>query len=51
MMPELGKYAVTVLSSYGISLALLVLLVAFSIMRARRVRAQLERIEERQKNG
>ncbi|WP_417207938.1 heme exporter protein CcmD [Antarctobacter sp.] len=51
MMPELGKYAVTVLASYGVSLLLLLLLVAASVRRSRKVRADLERIEERQKNG
>lgn len=51
MMPELGKYAVTVLSSYGVSLLLLLLLVLASIRRSRKVRADLERIEERQRHG
>ncbi|SMX50876.1 heme exporter protein CcmD [Maliponia aquimaris] len=51
MMPELGKYAGAVLSSYAVSLVLIVALVAVSVWRARRVRAELKRIEERQKNG
>ncbi|SNS54868.1 heme exporter protein CcmD [Antarctobacter heliothermus] len=51
MMPELGKYAATVLASYGVSIALLLLLVLASVRRARKVRANLERIEERQRNG
>lgn len=51
MMPELGKYAGAVLSSYAVSLLLIVLLVVVSVWRARRVRADLQRIEERQKNG
>lgn len=51
MMPDLGKYAGAVLSSYAVSLALIVALVAVSIWRARRVRAELKRIEERIKNG
>ncbi|WP_323769901.1 heme exporter protein CcmD [Antarctobacter sp.] len=51
MMPELGKYAVTVLASYGVSLLLLLLLVVASVRRSRKVRADLQRIEERQKNG
>ena len=52
MMPELGKYADAVLSSYGISLALLVVLVAVSVRRARRVRAELEEVEQRvRRNG
>ncbi|MBV7393720.1 heme exporter protein CcmD [Mameliella sediminis] len=51
MMPELGKYAGTVLSSYAVSLLLLVVLIVASVWRSRRIRAELERIEERQKNG
>mgnify|MGYP001199271275 CR=1 FL=1 len=47
-MPELGKYAVSVLSAYGVSLGLLVGLVALSVARARRVKAQLARVEDRQ---
>ncbi len=49
MMPDLGKYAFAVLASYGVSLALIVVLVALSIRRARRVRAELQKIEERVK--
>ena len=37
MMPELGKYAAVVLSAYGISLFLLMGIVALSVLRARRV--------------
>jgi len=52
MTPDLGKYAVSVLSSYGVSIALIVVLVAWSVMRARRVRSALERIETRvRRNG
>lgn len=52
MMPELGKYADAVLSSYGISLALLLLLVVVSVRRARRVRAELDEVEQRvRRNG
>lgn len=51
MMPELGKYAGAVLSSYAVSLGLIVALVALSVWRARRVRAELEKVEERVKNG
>jgi heme exporter protein D len=51
-MPDLGKYAAEVLSSYGISLALILGLVALSIFRSRRVRASLAEIEARsRKNG
>ena len=47
MMPELGKYAEAVLSSYAVSLVLLIALVALSVMRARRVRAELDAVEKR----
>lgn len=46
-MPELGKYAVAVLSSYGISVTLLVALCALSVIRARRMRRDLKAVEER----
>ncbi|WIV49565.1 heme exporter protein CcmD [Marivivens sp. LCG002] len=45
-MPELGKYAVHVLSSYGLSLALLVGIVAVSLVRSRSVKARLEALEK-----
>jgi heme exporter protein D len=51
MMPDLGKYAVYVLSSYAVSLALIAVIVALSIWRARRVKRELEQVEARQKNG
>lgn len=47
MIPDLGTYAVYVLGSYGVSLLLILALVAQSVLRARRVRAELERIENR----
>jgi heme exporter protein D len=47
MMPDLGTYAVPVLSSYGVSLGLLVVLVVASIWKARRVRARLTEVEMR----
>ncbi|MBK1636192.1 heme exporter protein CcmD [Rhodovulum adriaticum] len=50
MIPDLGKYAGAVLSSYAISLGLLILLVAFSVWRAARVRRQLEEVEARRKS-
>ncbi|GGG76103.1 hypothetical protein GCM10011415_25960 [Salipiger pallidus] len=49
MMPELGKYAFAVLASYGVSLGLLAVLVLASVARARRMRADLERVEDRSK--
>lgn len=48
-MPDLGKYAVEVLSSYGVSLGLLAVLVVASVLRARRVKAQLDEVEARSK--
>ena len=47
MMPDLGKYADAVLSSYAVSIVLIIALVAFSVMRARKVRAQLDEVERR----
>lgn len=47
MLPDLGTYAVPVLSSYAVSLALLIGVVAASIWKARRVRARLEQVESR----
>ncbi|MEB8388073.1 heme exporter protein CcmD [Rhodobacteraceae bacterium KMM 6894] len=47
MTPELGKYAVEVLSSYAISIVLLAALCWLSLRRARRVRAELETVEKR----
>jgi heme exporter protein D len=47
-MPDLGKYATVVLSSYGAALGLLVALVAVSIWRGRRVKRQLGEVEARQ---
>lgn len=49
MMPELGKYAGAVLSSYGVSLALLAVLAGLSIWRARRMKAALRKVEDRVK--
>ncbi|HBM58512.1 MAG TPA: heme exporter protein CcmD [Citreicella sp.] len=47
MMPDLGKYAVAVLGSYGVSLAMIGALVWHSIARARRARAELDKVEAR----
>lgn len=45
MMPDLGKYAAVVLWSWGVGLGLIAGLVWASISRARRVKAELDRIE------
>ncbi|MEQ5870469.1 heme exporter protein CcmD [Sagittula sp. NFXS13] len=50
MMPELGKYATEVLSSYVVSSVLIGVLVAMSVVRARRVKRELADVEGR-RNG
>lgn len=47
MMPDLGKYAEAVLSAYAVSIVLLVAIVALSLWRGRRVRAQMVEAEKR----
>jgi len=47
MMPDLGKYADTVLSAYAASILLLIGLVAISLWRGRRVRAEMDALEKR----
>jgi heme exporter protein D len=44
-MPDLGEYAVSVLSAYGFSLAVLIVVVWFSARAARAARAALDRQE------
>ena len=53
MMPDLGKYAVAVLGSYGATVILIALLVAASLWQGARVRRSLREVEERQgrRNG
>jgi heme exporter protein D len=46
-MPELGKYATTVLSAYGVALALILGLVALSLWQSARVRRALTAQEKR----
>jgi len=51
-MPDLGKYADTVLSAYGVSLLLLLALLVMTLIRGAKVRADLKRVEERmRRNG
>ncbi len=50
MIPDLGKYATTVLSSYVVSIALLSLLVGWSIWRGRKARRALEAVEQRKRD-
>ncbi|SFR10920.1 heme exporter protein CcmD [Poseidonocella sedimentorum] len=49
MMPELGKYAETVLGAYAASFALLALLVGASLWQARRARRALDEVEKRER--
>lgn len=48
MMPDLGKYAFAVLSSYGASITLILALVGFSLWESRRIKRQLAEVEARQ---
>ncbi|MEH7829204.1 heme exporter protein CcmD [Gemmobacter denitrificans] len=48
MMPELGKYAGAVLSSYAVALGLLAVIVGLSLWRAARVKRALDAVEARQ---
>lgn len=45
MMPDLGKYADTVLGAYGVSLVLLFGLIALSIAQSRRAKRLLDEAE------
>jgi heme exporter protein D len=47
MLPDLGKYAGTVLSAYGASIVLLVGLLWISVSKGLRVRKQLDAVEKR----
>lgn len=52
MIPDLGKYTVTVLGSWGAALLLLAVLVAATLIRGMRVKRALEAQERRmKKNG
>ena len=51
MMPELGKYAETVLSAYAVSVVLIVALVLVSMLRAKKVKNQLQDIEMKAKRN
>lgn len=52
MMPDLGKYADTVMSAYAASTILLLVLVGLTLWRGRKVRAELAKIETRMsRNG
>ena len=49
MMPDLGKYADAVLSAYAASIVLLIVIVAMTLIRGRKVRAEMDAIENRVK--
>ncbi len=48
-MPDLGKYADAVLSAYAASIVLLIVIVAMTLIRGRKVRAEMDTIENRVK--
>lgn len=47
MMPDLGKYAVSVLSAYGATISIIVLLIWASWRRGRKVQQELQALEGR----
>lgn len=49
MIPDLGKYADTVMAAYGVSLVLLIALVLVSVTASRRAAKALKSAEERRK--
>jgi len=51
MMPELGKYTVTILGAWGATLLLLAVLVAMTLIRGARVKRALRAQEERMKTN
>lgn len=50
-MPDLGKYADAVLSSYAATLLLLAALVLLSVRRGRKARRALDAVERKRKNN
>ncbi len=46
-MPDLGKYADTVLSAYGVSILLLVVLLLVTLRSGTKMRARLRDVEQR----
>lgn len=51
MIPDLGKYATTVLAAYGSSLALLLGLLWMTVRQGRKARRALDAVEERAKQN
>lgn len=50
-MPELGKYAGAVIGAWGVTLALLALLILLTWVQSRAARTKLDAIEARRKAG
>ncbi|MCY4300688.1 MAG: heme exporter protein CcmD [Aestuariivita sp.] len=46
-MPDLGKYTDVVLSAYGASVVLLTMIVVVSVLRGRKIRADMHRMESK----
>ncbi|KGM87009.1 heme exporter protein CcmD [Roseovarius mucosus DSM 17069] len=51
MMPDLGKYAEAVLSSYAVSILMIVVLVMLSVRRSNRVKKELQEVESKVKSN
>ncbi|MEP2718216.1 heme exporter protein CcmD [Pseudophaeobacter sp.] len=51
MMPDLGKYSDTVLSAYAASLVLLAVLLVVTLWRGRRVRREMDALEQRMREN
>ena len=51
MMPDLGKYAASVLSAYGASIVLLAGFVWLSLRAGRKARAELAEVEKRREKS
>ena len=51
MLPDLGKYEVTVLSAYAAAIVLIAALIAVTLIRGAKVRRQLEEVEARQRKS
>ncbi|AWZ22369.1 Cytochrome c-type biogenesis protein CcmD, interacts with CcmCE [Roseovarius sp. AK1035] len=50
-MPDLGKYAEAVLSSYAVTIALIAVLIVLSVRRSNRVKKELQEVETKVKSN
>ena len=50
-MPDLGTYAVEVMSAYAVSIVLLIAIVTVSVAQSRRARRALKEAEGRMRDG